>query len=165
MEKVPFDLKICKLEGIDWNRNNLKVLATQLYERQGKYRASFENRLFVCFDKSTTCSVAFQKLNEILILQKIIQVVENPLEYWFKITANSQEYLTCVILLSEGEYKQSPERNEHIIQLGLSEPDKAEFAHKILTHINWVTDGKIEPHPNTKLHGCDGFVYLPKEVI
>jgi hypothetical protein len=163
--KIPFDLKISKLQGPQWERENLRKLAEQLMQNQGEFRYSLENRLFILFDRSSTSSVDFLKRNEVIILREIMTMLQNPKEYWFNLKIGEQNIFTCVILIPETKYIKIFEQTEHSLGEGLREKEKAEFAHKILTHITWVSDGKIEPCENPKEHGIDGYIYLPADCL
>jgi hypothetical protein len=162
--KVPFDLKIGKLQGLQWERKDFRKLAEQLMQNQGSYRYSLENRLFILFDKSTTSSTTFLKWNEVIILREIMKMLEKPENYWFTFNINGQKMLSCIILIPQEKYVTFCEESEPTIGKGMREDDKAKFAHQILTHINWVSNGQIEPYNNPKEHGIDGYIFLPEEI-
>jgi len=162
--KVGFDLKFGKLQYDNWDRNNMQNLARELYEHQGEYRIDYSNRLFILFDESPSSSVPFLKRNEPIMLQKVIEMSKNPEKYWFNITVRGKKLLSCIILIPKTEYKVF-DQGQHRIRTGMSEPEKAEFAHQFLKHMNWVTDGIIIPHDNPKERGLDGFIFLSETLV
>lgn len=163
-KKIPFDLKFSKLQGLQWNREDLKELAKQLYENQGGERYSIENRIFVLFDHSNTSSVKFLKLNEVMMARRILAVLENPTFNFFKVEIDGEEVITCIILIKQGKYRYINETHQHEIGEGLREPEKAEYATEFLEKVA-SADNRIIVNKNTKQHGVDGWVMLPLEVI
>lgn len=162
--KVGFDLKFGKLQYDSWNRNDVHILARELYERQGEYRIHYSNRLFILFDESPSSTIPFLKHNEVLMLRKVVEMSHNPEKFWFAITVEDKKVFSCVILIPKTEYKVFDE-GQYIIKQGLSDPEKADFAHQFLRHMNWVTDGIIIPHDNPKERGLDGFIFLPENLV
>ena len=162
-QKIPFDLKISRLYGSHWDRNNLQRLATQLLNEQGNERISFENRITICFDKSRTSSVPFLEVNRILLWQKFIQLIFNPKDSWHWIP--EYQCWHAVILIEKGEYHLIQENHAHNIGEGLREPEKAIFSTSFLSEVAVDSEGLLEVNPNDKAHGCDGWIWLPTKML
>jgi hypothetical protein len=163
--KIPFDLKFGKLEGINWDRDKPIVLARQLYERQGLERYSVENRIFILFDKSTTSSVLFLRLNELVMMQRLIDAIRTPLWRWLKLRVGEQRVVCTPILIRQGEYRQIEETYQHPLGEGFREEDKASYATQFLIRVSRVSDGLLEVNTNTKEHGLDCWVKLPRRLV
>lgn len=160
----PFDLKVTKLTGKKWDRNNLAHLAEQLFEKQGKPRASIENRIIICFDESPSSSIEFLKANEDLIILSLLDLADNPYKYisWV-------ERYKCwvgLILLEKNQYYNSSQGiyYEHSIGKGLREPVKAKFEESILKKVARMRTN-IKPNPNTRAHGNDGQIRIDRTKI
>lgn len=166
--RVPFDLKMSKLEGRDWPIFDKKLLAWYLYEKQGKFRESYnDNRLFILFLNSPTSSTVFLQRNEIVMIREILEMLKCPENHWFPLVVGneSKKIWACVILLQEGQYLPADGIHQHNLGDGLRERDKAEFSTKFVQHLSLVSDGKIVPNSNTKEHGIDGYILLPKSLM
>ncbi|GAH89634.1 unnamed protein product, partial [marine sediment metagenome] len=158
----PFDLKITKLTSQQWDRNNLAHLAEQLFEKQGKPRASIENRIYVCFDKAKSSATNFFRDNEDLIILSLLEIASNPYKYTYWL----QKYnCWCSINLIERRQYSASEGDyyEHPIGEGLREPDKAEFERRILQKVARMSN--IKPNPDARAHGNDGQIRIDKTKI
>jgi len=163
--KVTFDLKICRLEGSHWNRENKTELAKQLYKDQGIYRHSIENRLYIIFNESKSSSVEFFEENQTVMIHDIIQMLIQPENYWFKITVENKPILVCIILIQRNRYASIGDTHVHPLGQGLRELSKADFEDGFLSTLNWVSSNLIQPHTNRYEHGLDGFILLPKNLV
>ena len=155
----PFDLKITKLTGQQWDRNDLAHLAEQLLESQGKPRTSIENRIVICFDESVSSATSFLKNNEDLIILTLLEIVDNPYKY----THWLQEYKCwCTIaLIKRGKYYDNTEGlyYEHPLGDGLREPGKAEFERYVLGKVARLRNN-LRLASNARAHGIDGYIKL-----
>ncbi|GAI85708.1 unnamed protein product, partial [marine sediment metagenome] len=77
-EYEPFDLKITKLTGTKWQRENAAALLRQLIAEQGKPRYSIENRIIIAFDRSLNSSVEFFQTNRSILLEALLNIAYNP---------------------------------------------------------------------------------------
>lgn len=147
----------------------MNVLAKQLLREQGSYRYSIENRLIILFDCSPTSSVAFLRRNEMVMINKLVEMKDDPPAYWTKIRYYepvwnmTYEPYMCIILIPQGEYYPVYEEWAHPLGEGLREKGKAEYAAGFMTYANWATEGMIEPEPNIRLHGIDGYISFTVE--
>jgi hypothetical protein len=153
-----FDLKITKLTGNHWDRDDLRHLSCQLMEEQGNPRYSIENRIFLVFDRSPTSHVKFFEANRHLLLDALISISRNPYEctYWLE----EFQCWTAIKVFSPAEY-QIPngleKYQEHPIGLGLRETDKAEFEKALVLEVAPLCNFKIKPWKiNPKAIGIDG---------
>jgi hypothetical protein len=162
-QKISFDLKISRLLGTHWDRSDLKHLATQLLDEQGNVRISFENRITIMFDGSTTSSVPFFELNRTILWRKFIQLIFNPEEYWHWISEHQCWHAT--ILINKHEYCQINENHSQVVGEGLREPEKAVFATSFLAEVAKDSQGLLEINSNDKEHGIDGWIWLPTEML
>jgi hypothetical protein len=156
---VPFDLKITKLTGYHWDRINLRHLAEQLLEEQGKHRRSIENRIVVCFDGSVSSGIQFLKANEDTIISSLVNVFHEPYRYIYWL--DSYQCWCGIVLLKRGQYYDNTANvySAHPLGQGLREPDKAKFEHYILQKIARITHN-IRCELNPKLHGVDAYIKL-----
>jgi hypothetical protein len=165
--RVPFDLKMSKLEGRDWPIFDKKLLAGHLYERQGNFRKSYENRLFILFIDSPSSSTIFLQRNEIVMIREILEMLKSPEKFWFPLWVGNEpkKVWSCIILIQKNHYLEVNGIHQHDLGNGLREIDKAEFSTKFMQHLSLVSDGQIIPNNNTKEHGIDGYILLPKTLI
>lgn len=154
--EIPFDLKICKLTGYNWNRGDLRQLAIQLLEKQGEYRKSVENRIVVIFDWSKTSSTKFLRANKQLLHDKLLEVVLNFDEHCLWI--DKFECWQCIILIRPDEYEPDETYYEHSIGSGLRERGKAIFEDELLREVAAESNGLLRVNPNHKEHGVDGWI-------
>jgi len=161
--KVPFDLKITKLQHNHWHRKDVKQLAKELLKDQGKYRYSIENRLVIVFDGSVTSDVLFFKKYRSLLIYVLLQACYNPRKHWFFLP----EYKTwqCIILIPPLRNNVSQEHHEHSIGPGVREHEKAEFENRLLQEVAKCSNGLLEVNPNSKQHGVDGWIWLPSAML
>lgn len=155
--KTPFDLKICKLTGEDWNRDDVSQLARQLLEKQGEYRYSIENRVIIIFDRSENSSVKFLKVHESLLVERLVEFFRNPLNY-----IHLFDDIKCwqaIIMIHPSEYESQDAYYEHSLGEGLREPGKAEYENYLLKAVAEKVDNLIV-NPNNKEHGLDGWLVL-----
>lgn len=159
--QIPFDLKITKLEGENWERQNIQQLAQQLYDYQGECRLSIENRITVVFDRSTTSSVAyFQKHKPILLYRLITECYEAQNWVW----VSEYKVWHCVLMIPNIE--DTPvEHSQHIIGYGLREEEKADFETQLLIEVAQCSNEIMTVNPNHKEHGVDGWIWLPNSLL
>lgn len=161
-QKIPFDLKITRLLG-RWARHDLERLAWELYARQGNARRSFENRITIVLDRSTTSSVPFLELNRELLWKRFMDLIFNPKSYWYWV--KEFKCWHAIIFVRKNEYHQIEERYMHSIGKGLREPMKAVFATSFLKEVANDSEGLVEVNPNYKQHGVDGWIWLPSAML
>jgi hypothetical protein len=165
-----FDLKCSKLEGEHWTRDDNEALAYELLNRQGRPRYSIENRLTVLFDRSITSHVDFFKINETVLINKILEMLDDPVPHWHRlrhidlVTNEVYTPLCCVIVIPPGEYLNWHVVSEHSIGQGLREIQKAEFANKLIKRLSVLSD-RIAAYPNVRAHGKDGYIRFTKEEL
>ena len=156
--KVSFDLKILRLWGDNWKRENDPLLAKQLLDKQGSYRTSIENRLYIIFDKSPNAKVRLLQLNEEKMKKKLYDVCSNPQKHWFYI-----EYYrvwACIIWFKRGEYKQSIidyNLEYHPLGNGLREREKSDFEHDFLIKAAVIINN-LTVNANKKEYGVNGWI-------
>ena len=158
-----FDLKITKLTGGRWDRENLHHLAQQLVENQGQPRASIENRIIICFN-SVSSDVNFLKDNQDLIILTLLELVENP--YKFGCWLTKYQCWSIVALLKQGTYYDTTQGlyYEHPIGLGLREPGKAAFENWLIRRVARMTN-RLQPNPDIRTHGNDGRLRIDREQL
>lgn len=151
----PFDLKITKLTGNNWDRTSPKHLLVQLMNGQENPRHSIENRIIVAFDKSPNSSIEFLRDNQGVIVKRLTKLAYNP--YPFTHWLNDYECWGSIVLIKDGEYKPRTEYYEHSVGLGMREPEKAEFEHQIILEVAEKSGYLIRPNRlNPKAIGIDG---------
>lgn len=157
----PFDFKVTKLTGQQWDRNNLAHLAEQLLERQGKPRASIENRIVICFDESTSSDVSFLKESKDLIILTLLDILDDLYKctYWLQ----GYQCWCAIALIKKGRYYDTSqgEYHEHPVGQGLREPEKARFEVAILQKVARMRHN-IRLNPDPKAHGNDGQVKIDR---
>lgn len=158
----PFDLKIGKLTGTNWDRGNMTNLAKQLMAEQGEPRASIENRIVILFDRSTSSSIYFLQKNRALILQALSNIVWRPYAFthWIK-----PKVWCSLILVGEGQYNQESKYYEHPIGIGLREPQKANFEFNLVQEMARISGGLLKCNPEQEEHGHDGDLLLDNDLI
>ena len=129
----PFDLKITKLTGNNWDRKSPEHLLEQLMDNQGNPRHSIENRIIIAFDNSPSSDIEFLKKNEAVIINSLLKVAHKPYDYTYWL--NEYDCWGSIYLIQEGEYRPSTEYYEHSIGLGMREPEKAEFERQIILKV------------------------------
>lgn len=154
----PFDLKIGKLTGDNWERINMTTLAKQLMARQGEPRASIENRIIILFDNSPNSSTRFLQNNRSLIVRALCNIAWRP--YAFTRWVDKPNAWISLVLLKQGNYHIETRYYEHSIGIGLREPDKAQFEFELLEEMTNITGGLIKHNPTQKEHGYDGDLLL-----
>jgi len=157
----PFDLKITKLTGAKWQRENVAALLKQLIAEQGKPRYSVENRIIIAFDRSADSSVEFLQLNKGILLEVLLNVAYNP--YAFTYLLNAYHYWFSIPLVTN--YHRSRGYYEHPIGPGLREPEKAKFETELVREAALKSDGLIKFNPNPKEHGHDGDLRINRAKI
>ena len=153
-EYEPFDLKIGKLTGSNWERIDMTVLSNQLMAKQGKPRSSVENRIIVLFDKSQSSSTHFLQTNRSLIVRALSNVAWRP--YAFTHWVDKPNAWVSLVLIEQGNYHMETQYYEHSIGLGVREPDKAQFEFELLEEMTEITGGLIKHNPIRTEHGYDG---------
>lgn len=162
MEKYePFDLKITKLTGTKWQRENVAALLKQLIAEQGKPRYSIENRIIIAFDRSLDSSVAFLELNRNILLEVLLNMAYNP--YVFTYWLNGHNCWFGITLVSH--YHHGGGYYEHPIGSGMREPGKAKFESELVREAEVKSEGLIRANPNPKERGRDGDLYIDKDKI
>lgn len=157
----PFDLKITKLTGMQWDRRNMGNLAKQFIQKQGRPRASIENRIIIVFDSSRSSSVPFLATNRRLLIKALSNVAWNPYSF-----THSLGTIWCsIVLIKQGEYRDTGNYYEHPIGLGLREKDKAAFEYELLKEVSQISGGLIRYNPDYKQHGYDGDLYIDRDKI
>lgn len=146
----PFDLKITKLTGTKWRRENVAALLRQLIEEQGKPRYSVENRIIIAFDRSIDSSVQFLRANKEILLEALLNIAYNPYVFTYRLDRN---WLSAVLIRN---YRHGQKYQHHSIGAGMREPEKAEFENELLQVAAQKSDGLIRYNPDTKEHGHDG---------
>ena len=159
--QIPFDLKITKLEGENWERENIHGLAQQLYDDQGECRESIENRITIVFDRSTTSSVSYFKKHKPILLYRLITECYEA-KNWVWVTKHKVWH--CVVMIPEIEDTEV-EYSEHIIGYGLREKEKADFEYELLNEVAECSNGIMTVNPNKKEHGVDGWIWLPNSIL
>lgn len=156
MEKFePFDFKLTKLTGNQWDRLSMRHLLEQLLEMQGNPRHSIENRLILAFDRSVNSSVEFYKLNESIIIEALIQIALDP--YQFTYWLYEFDCWGSIFVFPEGEYLKIEGYYEHPKGLGLREPDKAQYERELIKKASIRCDYRIKPNrQNPFAIGIDG---------
>jgi hypothetical protein len=162
-----FDLKICKLTGEHWDRQDLRHLATQLMEEQGNARHSIENRVILVFDKSPTSRVEFFELNRQLLIEALISIAHNPTEYTYWLP--KFECWIAIKLFQKDEYQLSDDLADyyqHPIDLGMRERLKAAFERKLVLDVSRLCDFKIRPNIyDPFVRGKDGELKIDSEKL
>jgi hypothetical protein len=159
----PFDLKIGKLTGTAWNRDDMNNLSHQLIVYQGSHRSSIENRIIILFDKSQSSSLAFFQKNRSLIMIALYNIARNP--YAFTHWIDYPNTWCSLVLIEQGSYQLEQHYYEHPLGPGLREPDKAQFEFNILKEISRGSGGLIKYNPDPKVHGYDGDILLDANKI
>ena len=159
-----FDLKVTKLTGRRWDRNNLAHLAEQLLEGQGRPRASVENRVIICFDWSKSSDMAFLEANRDLIIHTLLEIADNPYKftYWLE-----RYHCWCALaLIRRGQYSEAGQGQyyEHPIGDGLREPGKAQFETEVLTKVAGITKN-VRLNPMLGVHGNDGQIRIDRSKL
>lgn len=157
----PFDLKITKLTGAKWQRENVATLLRQLIAEQGKPRYSVENRIIIAFDRSLASSTKFLQLNKGILLEVLLNIAYNP--YVFTYLISDYHCWFSIPLLTN--YHRSRGYYEHPIGRGLREPEKAKFEAELVREAALKSDGLIKFNPNLKEHGHDGDLLIDKGKI
>ena len=157
----PFDLKITKLTGTKWQRENVAALLKQLFDEQGAPRYSVENRITIAFDRSLTSSAEFLRLNKDKCLEVLLSIAHNPYSFicWL------QGYHCWGALALVGNYRRGSKYYEHPLGYGLREPEKAEFENELIKEVEAKSGGIIKANPDPKKHGNDGSIRIDKEKI
>lgn len=156
--EIPIDLKLLKLQGASWPRDNLGELGRLLYDKQGIYRLSFTSRIYVIFDGSTTSSYEFFNHNRELILTNLEKLVTDPIRWGC--FENQRGIPFWIILFREKEYQQLDEFYEHNLGEGLREERKARFSTDISIELENRSKGKWRHNPNERQRGVDGFLTI-----
>lgn len=159
--QIPFDLKITKLEGKIWQRNNVQELAQQLYDFQGEPRSSVEHRITVVFDESITSSASYFKRHRSIILYRLIRECYEAKNWVWVAKYNVWNCLIIIPPLNDTYH----ERHQHNIGQGLREKEKAEFENKLLKEVARCSNGILKINPNEKEHGIDGWIWLPNKLL
>lgn len=157
----PFDLKITKLTGTDWQRDNVAALLRQLIKEQGKPRYSIENRIIMAFDRSLDSRVEFLRDNRNILLEMLLNIAYNPYAwtYWLN------EYHSWFSITLVEKYHRSGEYYEHSIGPGMREPRKAKFETELVREAALKSDGLIKFNPNGEEHGHDGDLRIDRAKI
>lgn len=158
----PFDLKITKLTGTEWHRDNAPALARQLITEQGKPRFSIENRMIIAFDQSRDSSVSFLRLNQSILVEALLSVAYKP--YHFTHWLEEYGCWVSIVLITKYRYQQG-KYYEHPIGAGMRESEKAEFETRLLQEATVKSGGLIKYNPDTKQHGYDGDLYLDRQKL
>lgn len=159
----PFDLKITKLTGKQWDRVNMQNLALQLMQFQGQPRASVENRIIIIFDNSPTSDIDFMRSNRQLLIKGLLNIAWNP--YSFLRGLDPLDIWIGLVLIPETDYCRLPKYYEHPIGLGLREGGKAVFEFSLLQEIEKLSGSLIKYNRNSKEHGYDGDLLVDREKI
>ncbi|GAH63220.1 unnamed protein product, partial [marine sediment metagenome] len=148
----PFDLKITKLTGIKWQRENVAALLRQLIGEQGRPRYSVENRIITAFDGSLNSSMDFLQLNRNILLEALLNIAYNPYVFTYLLS----EYHCWFGITLITNYHRIWGYYEHPIGSGMREPGKAKFEDELLREAATKSDGLIRFNPNPKERGHDG---------
>jgi len=157
----PFDLKITKLTGIKWQRENVATLLRQLISEQGRPRYSVENRIISAFDRSLNSSLEFLQLNRNILLEALLNIAYNP--YVFTYLLSEYHYWFGITLITN--YHHIPEYYEHCIGSGMREPEKAKFENELIREVALKSDGRIKYNANPKERGHDGDLLIDRGKI
>lgn len=149
-----FDLKITKLTGNNWDREDRKKLLVQLMNGQANPRHSIESRVTIAFDKSPNSSPEFVRLNKPIIVDALVEISRSPYEYSFWLA--SYRCWGSIYIFQFGEYQYLPDYYEHPIGGGLREPEKAEISKEIIEEAAIKSGFRIRPNRNFKEIGKDG---------
>lgn len=155
----PFDLKITKLTGTKWQRENVAALLKQLIEEQGKPRYSVENRIIIALDGSIDSGVQFLRLNRDILLEALLNIAYNPYLFTFQLGGN---WFSIALVRN---YHRGHKYHHHPIGTGMREPQKADFEDKLVQVAAQKSDGLIRYNPNIKEHGCDGYLRIDRAKI
>lgn len=162
MEKYePFDLKITKLTGLEWQRGNVASLLRQLITEQGKPRYSVENRVIIAFDKSLDSSVEFLQGNRSLLLEVLLNIAYNPYAFTYRL----KEYHSWFAITLVRQYRRSADYHEHPIGPGMREPGKAVFETELLREASLRSGGRLRANPETEEHGHDGDLRIDRSKV
>jgi len=157
----PFDLKITKLTGTKWQRENVAALLRQLIEEQGKPRYSVENRITIAFDRSLDSRVQFFQLNKGILLEVLLNIAHNPYVFTYLLS----DYHCWFSITLVRNYHRGSKYHEHPIGSGLREPEKAQFENELVREAALKSDGLIKFNPNPKEHGHDGDIRIDRAKI
>lgn len=162
MEKFePFDLKIGKLSGNRWDRQNHSRLLQQFLDEQGLPRYSIEPRIVIVFDKSKTSDMPFLVLNKKIIINALLKIAYNPYKYshWL----DKYGCWGSLFIIPEGQYEKGKDYYEHPLGIGIRETDRAQFSRQVLMEVCHQGGGRIKLNPNYKEHGKDGELMIDLE--
>jgi len=160
----PFDLKIAKLSGATWNRESPVALATQLYQKQGRFRASLENRIFILFDNSLTSSVEFLRAHRDILVKALLNVAHRP--YSFTCYLPIGDIWASILLLRESDYRRGGwGYYHHPIGDGMREMGKADFENILIRDVAALSGGLLRHNANKIEHGYDGDLLIDSSLI